>query len=68
MYLIIIRYFNGMNVGNTCSMCYSSNVNVYFDPCGHTCCEECSKKLPDIDKRCILCRANIRDINKLYYV
>ena len=67
-YLTIVKYFNGLNVGNTCSMCYSNNVNVYFDPCGHTCCEECSKKLPDIDKRCILCRANIRDINKLYYV
>ena len=66
-YLDIIKYFNGMNVGNTCSMCYSSNVNVYFDPCGHTCCEECSKKFPDIDKRCMICRINIHNINKLYY-
>ena len=65
--LEIIKYFNGLNTGNTCSMCYSSNVNVYFDPCGHTCCEECSKKLPDIDKRCMICRKNIHNINKLYY-
>ena len=65
--LNIIKYFNGLNIGNTCSMCLTNNVDVYFDPCGHTCCEECSKKLPVIDKRCILCRVNIRGINKIYY-
>ena len=71
-YLDIIKYLNKANVGNTCSLCLTNNVNFYFNPCGHTCCEECLNKmgiqLRLQDTQCVFCRKNIYDTKKLYYI
>ena len=71
-YLDIIKYLNKTNVGNTCSLCLTNNVNFYFNPCGHTCCEECLNKmgiqLRLQDTQCVFCRKNIYETKKLYYI
>lgn len=71
-YLDIIKYLNKANVGNTCSLCLTNNVNFYFNPCGHTCCEECLNKmgiqLRLQDTQCVFCRKNIYETKKLYYI
>ena len=71
-YLDIIKYLNKANVGNTCSLCLTNNVNFYFNPCGHTCCEECLNKmgiqLRLQDSQCVFCRKNIYETKKLYYI
>ena len=71
-YMDILRYLNKANVGNTCSLCLTNNVTIYFNPCGHTSCEECYKKMiKDIgfnNAKCAVCRKDIFDCKKLYYI
>ena len=71
-YLDIIKYLNKANVGNTCSLCLINNVNFYFNPCGHTCCEECLNRMGSElrlqDNQCVFCRKNIYETKKLYYI
>ena len=71
-YLDIIKYLNKANVGNTCSLCLTNNVKFYFNPCGHTCCEDCLNKMGNQlmlqDIKCAFCRKNIYDTKKLYYI
>ena len=61
-----IRYINRFNKNNTCVFCYSNSVDVFFDPCGHTCCRECSGNLSD-SKRCFICRTSVHNVKKLYF-
>lgn len=61
-----VRYINRFNKNNTCVFCYSNSVDVFFDPCGHTCCRECSDNLSD-SKRCFICRTSVHNIKKLYF-
>tara|TARA_Y100000389_G_scaffold184812_1_gene203606 strand:- start:174 stop:893 length:720 start_codon:yes stop_codon:yes gene_type:complete len=61
-----IRYINRFNKNNTCVFCYSNSVDVFFDPCGHTCCRECSDNLSD-SKRCFICRTSVHNVKKLYF-
>ena len=73
LYLDIIKSINCLNLGNTCSLCLMNNVDVYFQNCGHTACQDCADKLLEydggIDKaRCSFCRKDIFKINKLYYI
>ena len=69
-YLDILKYLNKGNVGNTCSLCLTNNVDIYFDPCGHTCCEECLNRMESIDNEliCGFCRKNIYRTSKIYYL
>ena len=71
-YLDIIKYLNKTNVGNTCSLCLTNNVKFYFNPCGHTCCEDCLNKMGNQlmlqDTKCAFCRKNIYETKKLYYI
>ena len=46
-YMDVLKYLNKGNTGNTCSLCLTNNVTVYFNPCGHTSCEECFKRMND---------------------
>ena len=64
--LNFVRYINRFNKNNTCIFCYSNSVDVFFDPCGHTCCRECSNNLSD-NKRCFICRNVVHNIKKLYF-
>lgn len=67
-YLNMIRLINQTNVGSTCSVCLSNNVNSYFNPCGHTCCERCCSEIKSIgDFKCPLCRVRFSKISKLYF-
>jgi len=71
-YLDVIKYLNKCNLGNTCSLCLTNNVNIYYNPCGHTLCDGCHQKI--VDKKqsdnisCVYCRKSIYDVRKLYYI
>lgn len=70
-YLNIIKLFNQMNVGTTCSICLEENVDSYFNPCGHTACAKCCEKTLQMnhnDDICPLCRKFIQSIHKLYII
>ena len=67
-YLNIIKLFNQMNVGSTCSICLGDNVDSFFDPCGHTACSKCCEKNRNYnDNNCPLCRKEIFNIRRLYF-
>ena len=76
-YMDILKYLNKGNTGNTCSLCLTNNVTVYFNPCGHTSCEECYKKMReriDISQaninstKCAFCRKTVYESKKLFYM
>ena len=71
-YLDVIKYLNKCNLGNTCSLCLTNNVNVYYNPCGHTLCDGCHQKIVDNKQSdnisCVYCRKSIYDVRKLYYI
>ena len=76
-YMDILKYLNKGNTGNTCSLCLTNNVTVYFNPCGHTSCEECFKRMNDrIDisqtniqnAKCAFCRKTVYESKKLFYL
>ena len=48
-----------------CTICMACRVNTAIVPCGHTFCEECSKKQR---AQCFLCRTTIRDRQKLFFM
>ena len=66
-YLRFVKFINQMNLGSTCSICLSKNVDVYFNPCGHTACSSCADKTMSSTSRCPLCRKNVLQHNKLYF-
>lgn len=47
---------------HTCPICITNEVDVYFDPCGHTVCRTCSKS-----QYCHMCRTKIIAIRSLFY-
>ena len=67
-YLDFIKKINCMNVGNVCPLCLTNYVNIYLNPCGHTCCDDCYNRLvSNNDKKCFLCRNHILNTNPLYF-
>lgn len=69
-YLSFIKLVNNFNTGSTCSLCLSNNVTMFFDPCGHTGCEECIEKLyiKHGDKPCPFCKKKILIPKSLYFI
>jgi len=65
--LNLIKKINSMNMSNTCPLCLTNQVNIYLNPCGHTCCEECYGRLSNTENKCFLCRSNIMSKNPLYF-
>lgn len=47
---------------HTCPICITNEVDIYFDPCGHTVCKSCSKS-----QYCHMCRTKIIAIRSLFY-
>lgn len=47
-----------------CSICFDNTIQYAFSPCGHTFCQNCSKRQT---LNCSVCRQNIREIIKLYF-
>jgi lysyl-tRNA synthetase class I len=66
-YLNIIKLINQMNTGSTCSICLQDNVDMYFNPCGHTACSTCCEKTMISTNQCPLCRKKIDKTQKLYF-
>ena len=66
--LNLVKKINSMNMSNTCPLCLTNQVNIYLNPCGHTCCEECYGRLTNNNEnKCFLCRSNIMSKNPLYF-
>ena len=67
-YLSFIKKMNKMNTANLCPLCLTNAVNIYLNPCGHTCCDSCYEKLEtNHEKKCFLCRCKIMQKNSLYF-
>ena len=67
-YLSFIKKMNKLNTANVCPLCLSNAVNIYLNPCGHTCCDSCYEKLEtNHEKKCFLCRCKIMQKNSLYF-
>lgn len=68
-YFELVKYLNKDNLGSTCSLCFSNQVDKYMIPCGHTLCSSCKNNL-DLKEynNCIYCRKKICTINSLYYI
>jgi len=67
-HLNLIKKINSLNVSNTCPLCLTNSVNIYLNPCGHTCCDDCYERLlVNNDNKCFLCRSNIMNKNSLYF-
>ena len=68
-YIEFVKFINKDNLGSTCSLCFSNQVNQYINPCGHTLCGSCKDNLnvKSYDN-CVFCRKQIISINSLYYI
>ncbi len=53
------KYFNK----NICSICYDKEITTCCDPCGHTYCTDCVKK---ITKKCYICNEKCKNKIKLF--
>ena len=62
-----IKTINKGNTGTTCNICMSNNIDSYVNPCGHTGCSECLKRLENYDMKCFVCRKHVADVRKLYF-
>ena len=47
-----------------CSICFDDTIQFAFVPCGHTFCNNCTKKQV---LSCSICRGMVREIVKLYF-
>jgi hypothetical protein len=66
----LIKHANLMNVGYTCSLCLQAPVTTYINPCGHTGCEDCIKKLQSYGSgnyNCHICRKEVTSFQKVYF-
>ena len=66
----LVKNVNVMNVGFTCSLCLQAPVTTYINPCGHTGCEDCIKKLQSYGSdnyNCHICRKPIISFQKIYF-
>lgn len=50
-------------IGNTCPICLSNNVDTFCEPCGHVYCNECIK--PSLI--CYMCKGRIKKQYKIYF-
>ena len=67
-HLNLIKKINSLNISNTCPLCLTNSVDIYLNPCGHTCCEDCyGRLLVNNDNKCFLCRSNIMNKYPLYF-
>jgi hypothetical protein len=74
-YLNELLHINNVNIGNKCSICLTHIVSNYYNPCGHTICESCDKfdnnssiNINDNCNRCPICRSNINERRKLFFI
>ena len=50
----------------------SKPVDTFLNPCGHTGCEDCIKKLKEregeYNTNCFLCRQRVNSFHKIYFI
>ena len=64
----MIKKLNKLNITNTCPTCLTNPVNIYFNPCGHTLCDDCYERISsDNEKKCFLCRMRVMNKHPLYF-
>lgn len=51
------------SVNCMCPICLNNQVDVYINPCGHTCCNACIRN----SRYCYLCRTRISQYNKIFF-
>jgi len=73
-FLKVLLLVNNMNTGNLCSICISQTVTSYYNPCGHTTCDECKRRLIEYAGetsitgcRCPICRVDIHGSEKIFF-
>ena len=67
-YLNELLHINSINIGNKCSICLTNIVSNYYNPCGHTICEQCDHFDNEENHRCPICRSNIIERRKLFFI
>ena len=67
LYLKELLAVNNLNIGNKCSICFTNIVESYYNPCGHTICNECDRFEIGATEKCPICRTDINSKNKLYF-
>ena len=66
--LNLIKKLNIVNISNACPLCLTNSVNVYLNPCGHTCCEDCYEKVKNNhNNKCFICRDYIINKKPIYF-
>ena len=66
--LNLIKKLNIVNISNACPLCLTNSVNVYLNPCGHTCCEDCYEKVKiNHNNKCFICRDYIINKKSIYF-
>lgn len=48
-----------------CTICFENEVKICVTPCGHTFCEDCSKKLV---QKCFVCNRIVKEKNKMFFL
>jgi hypothetical protein len=48
-----------------CTICFDNEVKICVTPCGHTFCEDCSKKLV---QKCFVCNRIVKEKNKMFFL
>ena len=64
LYLRLINKQNSPYMKPLCPLCQCNEINITYNPCGHTTCKECYSMTNK--KMCCICRAYISDIVPLY--
>lgn len=54
-----------MDEDNLCSICYASEVSVYFNPCNHTSCKACIRQHMMTSQECFYCKAIVESITDI---
>ena len=72
-HLCLLHSINGLNTSAVCPICITDKIDSYFNPCGHTTCKSCFDKNNNISNRnnfnkCPICRENVIDVRKLYFI
>ncbi|CAC5417623.1 unnamed protein product [Mytilus coruscus] len=68
----LLRKLRGLKIdkdsSRKCTICMDREKNAVILPCGHTTCMECATEVYlESNQRCPICRADIEDINPLYF-
>ncbi|CAC5389972.1 unnamed protein product [Mytilus coruscus] len=67
----LLRKLRGLKIKDSsrkCTICMDREKNAVILPCGHTTCMECATEVYlESNQRCPICRADIEDMNPLYF-